>query len=131
MKKRTPIPPKLENRLLIESCYRCCICPEHNQNVKIHHINGDPSNNRYDNLIVICQKCHSDVHSTSTLHKNIKKRDQLIFKKQWIEICNDYVKFLKFHSSNFGFFTISMFLGFIKFMKNCQKVHFLNLPFML
>jgi hypothetical protein len=35
-----------------------CLCCGSKINLEVHHIDGDISNNDYDNLSVLCSKCH-------------------------------------------------------------------------
>ena len=42
-----------------------------------HHINGDPSNSTYWNLIRLCEPCHAEIHSqgnSSKLQRQIRLR---------------------------------------------------------
>lgn len=56
-KTRVPIPPKLREEILKERsgiCQRCGV-PDSNQ---LHHINKNPSDNRKENLKLLCYDCH-------------------------------------------------------------------------
>jgi len=39
----------------------CCICSEEN-NIDVHHIDGDRTNNQLKNLIPVCRYCHIGIH---------------------------------------------------------------------
>lgn len=39
----------------------CIICSSE-QNVEVHHIDGDDMNHSILNLMPVCSKCHSDIH---------------------------------------------------------------------
>jgi len=56
MAKRIKIPHKLEVKTLFKNKHTCCICRDfkNSQEVIIHHIDGNPSNNKEDNLAVLC-----------------------------------------------------------------------------
>lgn len=41
---------------------RCKLC-ESTRDIRVHHIDGDRENNSLDNLLVVCAKCHADIHS--------------------------------------------------------------------
>jgi len=55
-KKRLPIPQKIKDKLLVECNHMCVRCGV--QYHEVHHIDGDPSNNAEENLIVLCPNCH-------------------------------------------------------------------------
>ena len=60
IKPRVLIPVKLRRELLVECGHKCTI---HNcsimQNLEAHHINSKPSDNRIDNLIMLCPTHHT------------------------------------------------------------------------
>lgn len=59
-KERIAIPKEIERKLLVESGNKCSVsrCNE-SYSLEIHHINGDPSDNRESNLIVLCPNHHA------------------------------------------------------------------------
>ena len=42
--------------------HKCYIC-ETKENIVVHHIDGDRSNNTIANLIPVCESCHRYIHS--------------------------------------------------------------------
>lgn len=92
-KKRLSVPQKLKDKILVEfnhSCV-CCGAPYH----EVHHIDGDPSNNAEDNLIVLCPNCHQvRVHGKSIkitpeqLRLYKKTRSKAVFKPIYHSIKN-------------------------------------------
>jgi 5-methylcytosine-specific restriction endonuclease McrA len=65
----------LKKRILHESDYKCECCGISNWQGKsltleMDHIDGDPNNNRRDNLRILCPNCHSQTHTFRA--KNIK-----------------------------------------------------------
>ena len=61
-KQRKPIPEDTKRRLLLYTRYECCLCDNKiggKRERNIHHINGDPSDNRIENLIPLCPNCHA------------------------------------------------------------------------
>jgi hypothetical protein len=58
-KIRVPIPTEIERKLLVESGHKCSVplCNE-SFSLSFHHINGDPSDNRQSNIIVLCRNHH-------------------------------------------------------------------------
>lgn len=59
-KTRVRIPIKLRRELLVDCGHRCTIhsCAEI-QNLEAHHINGIPSDNRPENIIMLCPNHHT------------------------------------------------------------------------
>jgi hypothetical protein len=54
---------RLEDRLYGEANDSCANCGVRDrQNLSLHHIDDDPSNNVYDNQIVLCHNCHTRHH---------------------------------------------------------------------
>ena len=51
---------KYLHRLIFEDYHKCTICP----NASIHHIDGDKTNNKIDNLQLISKSQHSKLHNT-------------------------------------------------------------------
>ena len=82
-KIRTPIPKNVEYELLFKNDLTCCICHDKTKGVIIHHIDENPSNNSIDNLAVLCQDHHDEVHSKGGLTKHITPQVLIKFKRQW------------------------------------------------
>lgn len=63
-KARIAVPKGTERKLLVESGHKCSVplCNE-SHTLEIHHIDGDPSDNREANLIVFCRNHHAMAES--------------------------------------------------------------------
>jgi 5-methylcytosine-specific restriction endonuclease McrA len=69
---------KLSDRLYGEMDDPCAICGIRGVGILTeHHIDGDRSNEAYDNRIVLCQNCHHSYHSNSGL-----KHEQIVNHKR-------------------------------------------------
>jgi len=88
-KKRPRIPNKTEDELLVKCKHSCCMCERFG--VEVHHIDGNPSNNREDNLIPLCSNCanlaHVNFPPAARIH-GISPAQLRLYKKNWIEKCN-------------------------------------------
>lgn len=58
--ERKPIPAALRRKVFVKSGHQCSIpfCGE-KSDLEVHHINGNPSDNRESNLIVLCPNHHA------------------------------------------------------------------------
>ena len=52
-----------EQRELVKDTFdnTCAHCPKDTR-LMIHHLDGNPNNNEIENLILLCDECHSDQH---------------------------------------------------------------------
>lgn len=81
MKKRKPIPSKIEDEVMFAADLLCCVCE--NRGDHIHHIDNDPSNNEIDNLVLLCFTHHNEVTQRGGLSRRLtpnllrKYRDNL------------------------------------------------------
>ena len=41
---------------------KCVICGDGKKELHVHHMNGDKIDNRRENLITLCESCHSKLH---------------------------------------------------------------------
>lgn len=83
VKTRKAFPIKLENEVLYKSARTCCVCRIPRKPVEIHHIDQDPSNNVYENLVSICRNCHDEAHTTHTMSKNLTPARLKDAKEKW------------------------------------------------
>jgi 5-methylcytosine-specific restriction endonuclease McrA len=66
---RKPISDLVRSQLQAEVVNRCPLCgifEKTGQEFTNHHINHDPSQSEYWNLIRICQSCHDDLSDHKT-----------------------------------------------------------------
>ena len=84
-KERVPIPVEVRRKLFVTCGHRCSVpfCKEKN-NLIIHHINSDPSDNREENLIVLCRNHHAMADKGEIDRKECieyKNRLKIMYKK--------------------------------------------------
>ena len=74
---------KLSDRLYAETDDACAICGIRGAAILTeHHIDGEPSNNVYDNVIILCHNCHHNHHSDKGLtHEQIVSRKRHLIQK--------------------------------------------------
>jgi hypothetical protein len=79
-KTRIKIPKKIEDDVMYKSRGNC-YCGKRGD--EIHHIDKDPSNNDFDNLVLLCHDHHDEASVTNGLKKRLspsqikKRRDEL------------------------------------------------------
>ncbi len=86
MKHRVTVPEPVAVRLLVANQRACCICHERKQ-VILHHIDGDPSNYRDDNLAVLCLDCHGRVTGDEGLGRRYTMAEISAHKREWEQTC--------------------------------------------
>lgn len=74
-KRRIPVPLDTKRKLLLYCRHECCLCDTKVSGVResnIHHINQNPSDNRLENLILLCPNCHAKADRGDFLDKHLK-----------------------------------------------------------
>lgn len=69
-------------RLMFASDMTCNICMRERGHLEIHHINGNPGDRKYENLILLCRNCHSKV-TAKALGRNWSAALLLKYKSLW------------------------------------------------
>ncbi|MGL1889007.1 MAG: HNH endonuclease, partial [Reichenbachiella sp.] len=82
-KQRIKIPSATEKKILYDSARTCNVCKIIRKGIQIHHIDQDPSNNKSENLMVLCQDCHDEAHTKHFMSKNLTAEKLTYFKKEW------------------------------------------------
>ena len=85
-KQRVEIPDELAARAMFASDRTCCVCRDSSRKTQIHHIDGDPSNNCFSNLAVICNDCHSDAHTNHAFARNLSPDLIRLYNESWREV---------------------------------------------
>ena len=78
-KRRTKSSNTLWGRLFQEAGHHCAFCPETViESLQLHHIDEDPSNNNFENLILACASCHTKITAGVILEADVRiKKRQL------------------------------------------------------
>lgn len=79
--------PKIPDGIRAELKYRCqlmcCVCEGKKKGDHIHHLDGDPSNNDIDNLVLLCYDHHNEASVTNSLSTTLSRADIVKFKVEW------------------------------------------------
>ena len=62
------------NGVDVKHCSKCH--NKRNNNLTIHHINGNHDDNRVSNLQILCEKCHYDLHKHENKNPPHKKKEK-------------------------------------------------------
>lgn len=82
-KRRSQIPDRVAVEVLFRSDHTCCVCESKGKEVQLHHIDGNPSNNKSDNLAVVCLECHSRVTRSAGLGRGYRPSEVRKYKRSW------------------------------------------------
>lgn len=89
---RIPIPSETSEKLLYQNRHICSRCREDRKHVQIHHIDGNPSNNKIENLAVLCLDCHSLVTGNEGLGRSYSPNEVSSYKKAWEKLCIEWLE---------------------------------------
>jgi hypothetical protein len=82
-KKRVPIPNKIKALLQKEIQSICPFCPSEDvDHFEIHHIDENPENNSFENLLMLCPLCHSKITKGDILIEAVIIKKTSIQKKR-------------------------------------------------
>ena len=85
--RRSPVPTKIRNFLLVASKHQCSICQSNT--VDVHHIiavaNG--GTNDLDNLMTVCPNHHRDYHSGKFTIEQMR-----MHRTQWLQRCRVFLE---------------------------------------
>jgi len=86
-KQNAKISKQVTAKLMVESRETCNRCWE-SKEVQIHHIipisqGGD---NSEDNLILLCLRCHSQVHTKKMMAQNLSRETLKLYKESWLDL---------------------------------------------
>lgn len=71
MANRIKLPASIESQIMFESHCMCCVCQKRGDH--IHHLDGNNSNNIFDNLILLCFDHHDQASVVGSLSKKLSK----------------------------------------------------------
>lgn len=83
-KDRIPIPSEVSAEVLFLSDRTCCVCNFRGKSVQIHHIDENPSNNKIENLSVLCLECHNDTLIKGGFGRKLDANQVLLYRNNWL-----------------------------------------------
>ena len=87
MSKRRNLTPREKERLMSMNAGVCCVCKTRGQGVNFHHIDGNSSDNAFENIAVLCVESHDASHRpqayTQMKHLELGVQKILEYKREW------------------------------------------------
>ena len=93
MKKRPPIPYKVKSKLQKEADSECPFLS--NQDIEcfeVHHIDENPENNDFENLLFLCANCHTKITKRDISIQEVKRiKSGLAFRMNKVEFVSAFI----------------------------------------
>lgn len=83
-KKRVPISDEMVAAVSYAHNHTCCVCTEEGRPIAIHHLDGDPANNSFENLAVLCLDDHARAHTEGGFHRHLNSTTIAHYRQEWI-----------------------------------------------
>ncbi|MBM4036001.1 MAG: HNH endonuclease [Planctomycetes bacterium] len=89
--ERQKVAEETEAKLMVESRRICNLCWQRNAE-HVHHIVSvaEGGDNSEDNLMLLCTSCHSEVHTTHTMSRNVAPATLRLYKETWLDLVRRY-----------------------------------------
>jgi hypothetical protein len=82
-KRRIPIPTRISVEVEYSSDRTCCVCRKPDEDYQIDHIDDDPSNNTFENLAVLCLRCHNKATKTGGVARSLSPELIKKYREEW------------------------------------------------
>lgn len=77
---RKKIPDDIQAEVIFKSNRECVVCDNHKRGDHIHHIDGDNSNYKFENLAFLCVYCHNDASVSGNIIKKLSAKTIIKFR---------------------------------------------------
>lgn len=101
-KKRVELPKDLEANILFLNDHCCCICHKgftEGHHIQIHHINSNKSDNRPENLAVLCNACHERLQDKLFMAQRLDPEELVKYKELWEKAVSEKRRHLQYPSA--------------------------------
>ncbi len=71
---RKKIPDEIQAEVIFKSNRECVVCDNNKRGDHIHHIDGDNSNFKFENLAFLCVYCHNEASVTGNIIKKLSPK---------------------------------------------------------
>lgn len=89
VKKRKKIDKTTTADLLYQCRNTCPLCQNQWLPLQIHHIDQNPYNNDFDNLIPLCLNCHAMVHNKNSMSQSFTPELLLRYRNELIKFYDE------------------------------------------
>lgn len=79
-RSRKKIPDEIQADVIFKSNRECVVCDNHKRGDHIHHIDGNNSNNKFENLAFLCFDCHNEASLIGSLRKKLTPKAIIKFR---------------------------------------------------
>lgn len=83
MVSRNTIPVETEQEILYRADLQCCVC--NRRGAHIHHIDGNPANNDFDNLVLLCFQHHDEVEKKGGIRRKLSPDLLKRYRDEWYD----------------------------------------------
>ncbi len=77
---RKKIADEIQAEVIFKSNRECVVCDNHKRGDHIHHIDGDNTNSKFENLAFLCFDCHNEASLTGSLRKKLTPKTIIKFR---------------------------------------------------
>lgn len=86
---RPPVPEDKATEVLYGADRTCCVCRKRRRSIQIHHLDGDRTNNAFDNLVALCVQCHDDTQVKGGFGRKLNRELIVRYRNEWYEIVKE------------------------------------------
>lgn len=86
MQPSVSVPEEIATKILFLSDRTCCVCRNKEHPIQIHHIDGDHSNNKEENLAVLCMICHNETQLKGGFNRKLDPSLIKLYRDNWLDI---------------------------------------------
>jgi hypothetical protein len=83
---RKKIPDDIQAEVIFKSNRECVVCNNHKRGDHIHHIDGDNSNYKFENLAFLCVYCHNEASVTGNIIKKLSPKTIIKYRDYKYEV---------------------------------------------
>lgn len=77
---RKKIADEIQAEVIFKSNRECVVCDNHKRGDHIHHIDGDNTNSKFENLAFLCFDCHNEASLIGSLRKKLTPKTIIKFR---------------------------------------------------